>query len=267
MPWRLRSRRAGAQDGFDETLATAARSGQHDAGGNVDDSALVERVARDDHAAFETLMWCYTASCLRRARDLRDDVEAEDVLQDAYLDAFRHITEFRGGARLSTWPTRIVINHGLLRLRRRRRDRVVVPFGNPWTVEPGVESGWTEADVADEESRSLSGILLQGEMRRLLERRIDDLPVAFRMVFVMRDVEDLSVQETAECLSIPAATVRTRLFRARALLRQALARDLDAATAGVLVSPGSAATASSPECWRVPSTAPGNVPPRDGSNR
>ncbi len=75
--------------------------------------------------------------------------------------------------------------------------------------------------------------MLRGEIRRLLERRIDDLPVAFRTVFVMRDVEDLSVQETAECLAIPAATVRTRLFRARALLREALARDLDTATSDV----------------------------------
>ena len=100
-------------------------------------------------------------------------------------------------------------------------------------MEPGVETGPTEADVADEESRSPSGVLLRDETRRLLERRIDDLPVAFRTVFVMRDVEDMSVQETAECLGIPAATVRTRLFRARALLREALARDLDAATAGV----------------------------------
>jgi RNA polymerase sigma-70 factor (ECF subfamily) len=200
----------------------------------LDDSALVERVARDDHGAFETLMRRHNSRLFRVARAiLRDDVEAEDALQDAYLDAYRHISQFRGGARLSTWLTRIVINHALLRLRRRRRDPVVVPFGKPWAVEPGVESGWTEVDVADEPSKSPSEVLLQGEIRRLLERRIDTLPVAFRVVFVMRDVEDMSVQETAECLSIPAATVRTRLFRARALLREALARDLDPATAGV----------------------------------
>ena len=87
--------------------------------------------------------------------------------------------------------------------------------------------------MADDTLESPPDAVLRGEMRRLLERRIDDLPVAFRTVFVMRDVEDLSVQETAECLAIPAATVRTRLFRARALLREALARDLDAATSDV----------------------------------
>jgi RNA polymerase sigma-70 factor (ECF subfamily) len=230
----------------------------------LDDTALVERVARDDHGAFETLMRRHNSRLFRVARAiLRDDVEAEDALQDAYLDAFRHIADFRGGAQLSTWLTRIVINHALMRLRRRRRDRAVVPFGNPWTVEPGVKSGWTEADVADEESRSPSGILLQDEMRRLLERRIDALPVAFRMVFVMRDVEDMSVQETAECLSIPAATVRTRLFRARALLRQALVRDLDAATAGLFGFAGERCdriVAGVLARWRA--MPPGNVPPR-----
>jgi RNA polymerase sigma-70 factor (ECF subfamily) len=200
----------------------------------LDDPDLVERVAHDDHAAFETLMRRHNSRLFRVARAiLRDDAEAEDALQDAYLDAYRHITEFRGGAQLASWLTRIVINQALMRLRRRRRDRVVVSFGKRWTVEPRVESGQVEADVADEESKSPSGILLQGEIRRLLERRIDALPVAFRMVFVMRDVEDMSVQETAECLSIPASTVRTRLFRARSLLREALARDLDAATTGV----------------------------------
>jgi RNA polymerase sigma-70 factor (ECF subfamily) len=87
--------------------------------------------------------------------------------------------------------------------------------------------------VADETIESPPGAVLRGELRRLLERRIDDLPVAFRTVFVMRDVEDMSVQETADGLAIPTATVRTRLFRARALLRESLARDLDAATVDV----------------------------------
>jgi RNA polymerase sigma-70 factor, ECF subfamily len=202
--------------------------------GVLDDSDLVERVARNDHAAFETLMRRHNGRLFRVARAiLKDDAEAEDALQDAYLDAYRHIAEFRGDARPATWLTRIVINHALMRLRRRRRDRVVVPLGERWTVEPGGEPGRTEADVADEDSESPAGVVLRGEIRRLLERRIDDLPVAFRVVFVMRDVEDMSVQETAECLAVPTATVRTRLFRARALLREALARDLDTATAGV----------------------------------
>jgi RNA polymerase sigma-70 factor (ECF subfamily) len=157
----------------------------------LDDSELVERVAQRDQAAFETLMRRHNSRLFRVARAiLRDDVEAEDAMQDAYLDAYRHISDFRGGAQLVTWLTRIVINHALMRLRRRRRDQSVVLFGRHRTTEPGVESGQMEADVADEESQSPSGVLLREETRRLLERRIDDLPVAFRMVFVMRDVED-----------------------------------------------------------------------------
>jgi RNA polymerase sigma factor (sigma-70 family) len=200
----------------------------------LDDLELAARIARDDHAAFETLMRRHNTRLFRVARAiLKNDAEAEDALQDAYLDVYRHIGGFRGGAQLGTWLTRIVINQALMRLRRRKRDRVVVPFGERAASQDGNAREPVETNVADDTLESPPGAALRTEMRRLLERRIDDLPVAFRTVFVLRDVEDLSVQETAECLSIPAATVRTRLFRARALLREALARDLDAATAGV----------------------------------
>jgi RNA polymerase sigma-70 factor (ECF subfamily) len=200
----------------------------------VDDFELARRAGRQDHAAFEALMRRHNGRLFRVARAiLRNDAEAEDALQEAYLDAYRHIADFRGGAQVVTWLTRIVMNQALMRLRRRKRDRVVVPFAPRETTERGAEPERAEVDMADESVESPPGAALRAEVRRLLERRIDDLPVAFRTVFVLRDVEDLSVQETAECLSIPEATVRTRLFRARALLREALARDLDAATAGV----------------------------------
>ena len=199
-----------------------------------DDIELVARVALNDHAAFEVLMRRHNGRLFRVARAiLKDAAEAEDALQEAYLEAYRHSGEFRGAAQVVTWLTRIVINQSLMRLRRRRRDRVVVPFGERWTTEPGLPPEQAETPVADDKLESPPDAVLRGEVRRLLERRIDDLPVAFRTVFVMRDVEDLSVQETADCLAIPAATVRTRLFRARALLREALARDLDAATSDV----------------------------------
>ena len=228
---------------------------------SVDDAELVGRIARHDQAAFEILMRRYNGKLFRVARAiLKDDAEAEDALQEAYLDAFRHIDEFRGEARLSTWLTRIVINQALVRLRKHRRDRVVVPFEDGRATEPDA----AEADVADERSESPPAATLRAEIRRALERRIDELPMVFRTVFVMREVEDMTVEETAECLSIPSATVRTRLFRARALLREALARDMDMATldvfsfagercdrivAGVLaraLAPGSPADASSP---------------------
>lgn len=193
----------------------------------AEDADLVDRIKRHDQTAFEALMRRYNGRLFRAARSiLRDDTEAEDALQDAYLDAYRHITDFRGGARLSTWLTRIVINRSLMRLRSHRRDRVVIPFGDA----PSGDQDRPEAEAADQRSESPSTITLRAELRRILERRIDELPVAFRTVFVMREVEDMTVEETAESLSIPPATVRSRLFRARALLREALARDMDMAT-------------------------------------
>jgi RNA polymerase sigma-70 factor (ECF subfamily) len=200
----------------------------------LDDLALLRLIAGHDHAAFEALMRRHNGRLFRVARAiLKDDAEAEDALQEAYLAAYRHVGDFRGTAQPATWLTRIVINEALMRLRRRRRDRTVVPFRVPLAGEPGLEPDPAEAEVADESLESPAGLALRAEIRRLLERRIDALPIAFRTVFVMRDVEEMSVQETADCLAIPAATVRTRLFRARNLLRQALARDLDAATLDV----------------------------------
>jgi len=195
----------------------------------ADDTALADRIGSGDHVAFERMMRRYNGRLFRVARAiLRDDAEAEDTLQDAYLDAYRHIAEFRGHAALGTWLTRIVINHALMRVRRHKRDHVVLPFAS--SHESSQHAG---SDVTDNRSESPPSTVLRAEVRRLIERRIDELPVAFRTVFVMRDVEDLTVQETAECLGIPSATVRTRLFRARALLREALARDLDVATVDV----------------------------------
>jgi RNA polymerase sigma-70 factor (ECF subfamily) len=195
----------------------------------VDHAELVGRIAGHDQAAFEVLMRRHNGRLFRVARaTLKDDAEAEDALQDAYLDAYRHIDDFHGGAQLSTWLTRIVINQALMHLRKHKRDCIVVPFGDG----SGTEPEQAEADVADERSESPPGATLRAEIRRALGRRID-VPTAFRTVFVMREVEDMTVDETAECLSIPAATVRTRLFRARALLREALARDMAMATVDV----------------------------------
>ena len=193
------------------------------------DAELVGRIIQRDHDAFEALMRQHNGKLFRVARSiLKDDAEAEDALQDAYLDAYRHIGEFRGNARLGTWLARIVINQSLMRLRRHKREHVVVPFADRES-----EAAPAEIDLADDKAEPPPDTALRAEIRRILERRIDELPVAFRTVFVMRDVEDMSVQETAECLSIPPATVRTRLFRARALMRQALARDIDNATVEV----------------------------------
>lgn len=194
------------------------------------EAELIDRIAHGDHAAFEAVMRRYNGKLFRVARAIvRDDAEAEDALQDAYLEAFRHTAEFRGGSQFATWLTRIVINQSLMRLRKQKRERVVVPFRERGRIEDSP----VDTEVADHSAEPPTTAILRAEIRRLVERRIDELPVAFRTVFVMRDVEDMTVQETADCLSIPAATVRTRLFRARALLREALARDMDPATIDV----------------------------------
>jgi RNA polymerase sigma-70 factor (ECF subfamily) len=199
------------------------------------DAQLVEAIASADHAAFETLMRRHNGKLFRVARAiLKDDAEAEDALQDAYLDAYRHIGDFKGGAQVGTWLTRIVINHALMRLRRQKRDRVVAPFAD----QSPTEFNDVEAEMPDEHTESPPSATLRAEIRRMLERRIDELPLAFRTVFVMREVEDMTAQEIAGCLSIPAATVRTRLFRARALLREALARDMDGAMVDVFAFAG-----------------------------
>ena len=200
------------------------------ASAQLDDGALLSRIRVQDHAAFEILMRRYNGRLFRVARAIvRDDAAAEDVLQDAYLDAYRHIGDFLGESHVATWLTRIVINHALMRLRKQKRERVVVPFTEP----AGSKREPAENTVADERTESPTTATFRGEIRRLLERRIDELPFAFRTVFVMREIEDMSVDETAAALSIPPATVRTRLFRARALLREALAREMDSATLDV----------------------------------
>ncbi len=179
------------------------------------------------HADFERLMRRYNQRLFRVARAvLRDDADAEDALQDAYVQAYRKLDSFRGEAELGTWLTRIVINQALMRVRSRSRDRRVVSF------TPAGE-GTRELDVADTQAESPSDAALRGEVRKVLERRIDELPEVFRTVFVMREVEEMTARETADALGIPEATVRTRLFRARALLREALDRDMESARGGV----------------------------------
>lgn len=205
--------------------------------------------AEAGHAAFEAIMRRHNSRLFRVARAvLRDDTEAEDALQDAYLDAFSHMDEFRGGSDVATWLTRIVINRALMRLRSQKRHRVVIPMRDRSAPRGRVEPSSADVDrVADQRAEPPLTSTLRAEMRRILEQRIDELPAAFRTVFVMREIEDMTVQETAACLGIPEPTVRTRLFRAKALLREALARDVDVAAADVFSFAGA-------RCDRIVST-------------
>jgi RNA polymerase sigma-70 factor (ECF subfamily) len=210
------------------------RTAIHETGPIPDDATLAARITAADQSAFEVLMRRHNGRLFRVARAiLKDDADAEDALQDAYLDAYRNMARFRGESQLGTWLVRIVVNRALMRLRKTKKDPVVVSMS-----ERSGEPDTAPADYPDVRSESPAHAAVRAEVRRLLERRIDQLPVAFRTVFVLREVEELSVDEVAACLGIPAATVRTRLFRARALLRDALAREMDLATGDVFAFAG-----------------------------
>ena len=145
------------------------------------------------------------------------------------ISRLRHMAEFRGDAKLSTWLTRIVVNQALARRRSRHRTPVIVPLGRTQAHDRVAQEPADPDDSAGSPEHSTA----RAEIRRLLERKIEDLPLAFRTVFILREVDELSGAETAACLSITEATVRSRLFRARGLLRESLSRELDMAQADV----------------------------------
>jgi RNA polymerase sigma-70 factor (ECF subfamily) len=203
-----------------------------------DDASLARRIGERDERAFEMLMRSHNRLLYRVARSiLKDEAEAEDAVQETYLAAYRNIGSFRGGAKLSTWLTRIVINEAYARLRKQKHAGVVVSFesarpaGGHGEQQPS-EGFMPDDKVGPEDAAS------RAELRQLLERRIDALPEQFRTVFILRDIEEMSVEETAGCLELPEATVRTRAFRARALLRESLSRDIDIATADAFAFAG-----------------------------
>lgn len=178
------------------------------------DTELIARILSGDMRALEALMRFHNRTLYRTARAiLRDDAEAEDAVQEAYLQAYRKLGTFRGESKLSTWLVRITANEALMRRRRNARAAMV-----PTDVEPD--------DLVSDEVGPESDAQ-RGEMRRLLEARIDALPDPYRAVFVLRALEELTVEETAAALGIPEATVRTRYFRARGLLRTWMAGDID----------------------------------------
>lgn len=184
----------------------------------------LQRARAGEAVALERLMRRHNRALYRTARAiLRDDTEAEDVVQETYLRAFAALGGFRGESALATWLTRIAANEALMRRRGRMREARVVTFDDG-------EGSFAIANVADE-ARGPEMEALAGEVRALLERRIDALPDLYREVFVLRAVEELSVEETAAALGMPEATVRTRFFRARAMLRGSLERQLDAGIA------------------------------------
>jgi len=185
--------------------------------------ALAQRVARGDRAAFELVMRRYNQRLYRLARaSLQNEAEAKDALQDAYLNAFRSMGQFRGDAALGTWLSRLVLNECAARHRRSGRRDNIVPMVS---LDANMHVATSVADAGDTPDDALT----QTQMRGILERKIGELPESLRTVLILRSVEELSVQETAESLGLSEETVRTRHFRARGLLREALAREADIA--------------------------------------
>jgi len=187
----------------------------------TDDDELVRRVVAGDQSAFEPLMRRHNRRLYRLARAaLRSEAEAEDALQDAYLLAYRSLHQYRGDASLSTWLSRLVLNECFARRRRHhRRDNVIPIVSSPTEVET----------VADDEADLPEKVAARDQIRALIEAKLEDLPPDFRIVFVLRSIEELSVPEVAHVLGIEQATVRSRHFRANSLLRESLAREFDLA--------------------------------------
>jgi RNA polymerase sigma-70 factor, ECF subfamily len=171
------------------------------------DDELVARIRTGERALFAILVRRYNRRLFRTARAiLGDDAEAEDVVQDAYVRAYANLHQFAGRASFATWLTRIAVHEALARARRRGR------FDDIEEALPVLPS-----TAPDPEQRASDA-----ELARVLESAIDTLPAVFRAVFMLREVEGLSTAETAACLDIPEQTAKTRLHRARALLRGAL---------------------------------------------
>jgi RNA polymerase sigma-70 factor (ECF subfamily) len=188
----------------------------------LSDAELVHAVASGDHDAFRVLMRKFNPLLYRTARGiLKNENDAEDALQNAYLLVYRGISKFRGEAGLSTWLVRVVINEALGCLRKRSHSAHVINLQGS-ELDAAVEA---EAGASLKKAERPDDVLMRAEAQHLVQSKVDELPLTYRAVFVLRALEELSVTETAEALQIPEATVRTRFFRAKARLKESLSVD------------------------------------------
>jgi len=188
----------------------------------LSDDEVVRRIRGGDNPLFEILIRRYNQRLYRIARAiLGDDAEAEDVMQHAYVEAYSHLGQFEGRAQFSTWLTKIAVYEALARVRRRRREFCVGP------VAEGDEDLLGTLRSAGPDPEQLTH---EGELRALLDSAIETLPALYRSVFVLREVEGMSTVDTAECLEVSEQVVKTRLYRARALLREEIFQRAGVAT-------------------------------------
>ncbi len=187
--------------------------------GTFNEYALVQRAKSGDPSAYSELVRKYEGKVFRLAKNItQNDEDAEDVLQDAFLKAYEHLDEFQEQSKFYTWLVRIAVNEALMRLRKRKTSRTV-PLDEP--VETGEETVTREIAVWDDDPEKRYGT---AELRRILDESIQSLKPAFRTVFQLRDIEELSTEETAEALGLSIPAVKSRLLRARLQLREKLTR-------------------------------------------
>ncbi len=183
----------------------------------IPDEEIAQRVLAGEVELFELLLRRYNQRLFRVARGIvANDAEAEDVLQDAWVRAFEHLADFRGEAKLTTWLSRITVHEAYARLRRGRRLVALTP-----EAEKRIEAASTSGPEAE---------ALTGELRGALERAVAALPLLYRSVFLLREIEGLSTLETAHSLEITVETVKVRLHRGKILLRKHLEARLEVAT-------------------------------------
>jgi RNA polymerase sigma-70 factor (ECF subfamily) len=183
------------------------------------DVALVEQVLRQDASAFDTLVRKYEGQVFRIAQHITQNREdAEDATQDAFLKAYQKLDQFQGNSKFSTWLVRIAVNESLMRLRKRRTGKMVSIDEDISTDEGSVPRDL--ADWAPNPEQNYN----QAELADILRKTIQGLSQGFRIVFVLRDVEGLSTEETAETLGLSVPAVKSRLLRARLQLRERLSR-------------------------------------------
>ncbi len=181
--------------------------------------ALVQAAKAGEISAFEELVKRYDRNVFRIAQHITQNREdAEDVVQDAFLKAYENLDQFQGQSKFYTWLVRIAVNEALMKLRRRRPERTVSLDQEVVTEEDSIPR-----EVADW-SPNPEQLYTQSELRDILAKTIQGLPASFRTVFVLRDVEGLSTEETAEALDLSIPAVKSRLLRARLQLRERLNR-------------------------------------------
>lgn len=185
----------------------------------LSDEELVERVKAGDSEAFPQLVKKYNRRILRVGRNItNNDEDAEDVLQETFMKAYTHLNTFQGNSKFYTWLVRIAMNEALMKLRKRKGDKIVSLDEQLDTGEDTItrEIAVWEGNPEDRFS--------QEELRSILDKTVTSLPESFRSVFMLRDVEELSTEETAEILNLSIPAVKSRLLRARLQLREKLTR-------------------------------------------